>query len=43
MFANNLDFNLLADDPGYVFWIEKKQEGVYNQENAPLDISDLPE
>lgn len=41
IFANNLDFNLLADDPGYVFWIEKKQEGVYNQENAPLDISDL--
>ena len=41
MFANNLDFNLQADDPQYVFWIEKRQEEVYNQENAPLDISDL--
>lgn len=41
LFANNLDFNLQAADSQHVFWIEKKQEGVYNQENAPLEIAEL--
>lgn len=39
--ANNLEFNLNASDHQYVFWIEKKGENIINQENAPLDISDI--
>ncbi|MFW6023026.1 MAG: helicase C-terminal domain-containing protein [Halanaerobiaceae bacterium] len=41
LLANNLDFNLKARDFQYVFWIEKKRERIINQENAPLDISEI--
>ncbi|MFP4016495.1 MAG: DEAD/DEAH box helicase, partial [Halanaerobiales bacterium] len=39
--SRNLDFNLKARDPGYVFWVEKKGERIINQENAPLDIAEI--
>ncbi|MEJ6951537.1 helicase C-terminal domain-containing protein [Natronospora cellulosivora (SeqCode)] len=41
LLANNLDFNLKSRDSQYVFWIEKKGERFINQENAPLDISEI--
>lgn len=41
LLADNLQFNLEAEDEEYVFWMEQAGDSLIKQENAPLEIAGM--
>ncbi|QTL98403.1 DEAD/DEAH box helicase [Iocasia frigidifontis] len=39
-YADNLAFNIKAEDDEFVFWLERRNKDFINQENAPLNITE---